>query len=146
MQLTDLDLWFTLDGPVYIAGPMGGLPKSNFPTFDLAAQSLRAQGYEVITPSELDDPAHRAFVLDDSTGSIPPGTTWGTLLGRDVRIVADQCKGIALLPGWERSRGAKLEAMTGLLCGHQFALFDPETYDCTPVSVFYVAEKMYANL
>jgi Domain of unknown function (DUF4406) len=102
---------------VYIAGPMTGLPQNNFPAFDEAARRLREQGYEVVSPAELDDPADRDLALKD----LPATKTWGDFLARDVKLIADTGIGaIVLLPGWDKSRGARLEATVGMLCGLYF--------------------------
>ena len=37
---------------VYVAGPMSGMPGHNFPAFNAAADSLRAQGWHVENPAE----------------------------------------------------------------------------------------------
>lgn len=43
---------------IYDSGPMTGLPGLNFPAFDAAAKQLRAAGYDVVNPAELNpDPA-----------------------------------------------------------------------------------------
>lgn len=98
---------------VYIAGPMTGLPQNNFPAFDNAASDLRALGYDVVSPAELDDPADRDLALQD----LPATKTWGDFLARDVKLIADAGIGaIILLPNWQQSRGARLEATVGLLC------------------------------
>src|SRR3972149_3772022 len=39
---------------VYLAGPMTGLPASNFRVFDVAAAQLRRLGFEVFSPAEND--------------------------------------------------------------------------------------------
>lgn len=79
---------------IYIAGPMTGLPESNYPAFNQAADILRAQGFEVENPAE--NPA-------------PPCGSWEAYMRMAVRqLIA--CDGIALLPGWERSRGATIES------------------------------------
>jgi len=80
---------------VYISGPMTGKPDFNYPAFHAAAASLREQGFEVINPAEMD--AADAGPL-----------TWEQYLRRDIRKLMD-AERIALLPGWERSRGASLE-------------------------------------
>ena len=94
----------------YLAGPMNGLPQLNFPVFDRVAASLRKQGYDIVSPSELDSPEERAAALKGRQLR-----TWGELLSRDVLLIANSVQGMILLPGWERSRGAKLEATVGLL-------------------------------
>lgn len=37
---------------VYISGPMGGLPRDNFPAFNRAARHFRRLGWVVINPAE----------------------------------------------------------------------------------------------
>ena len=112
---------------VYIAGPMTGLPQNNFPAFDTAAQELRENDHIVISPAELDDPIDRDLALKD----LPATKTWGDFLARDVKLIADAgIEAIFLLPDWEKSRGARLEATVGLLCGLKFFLYaDDGTYD-----------------
>lgn len=108
---------------VYIAGPMTSYPQFNIPAFDAAAATLRAAGYEVVSPAELDDPATRAAALVSPDGA--PGTgssngeTWGDFLARDVKLIADDgIEAVFVLPGWARSRGARLETfVASALCG-----------------------------
>jgi hypothetical protein len=107
---------------LYIAGPMTGIPGFNYPAFDDAAADLRARGYEAVSPAEMDDPDVRAAALANPNGDLATfdadtGKTWGDLLARDVKLVADEVDGIAVLPGWERSRGARLETFVAKLCG-----------------------------
>ncbi len=98
---------------VYIAGPMTRLPSFNIPAFDAAAAELRRRGFDVVSPAELDDPALRAEELASPDGN-PDGLTephdWGTLLGRDLVVIAtSELTGVWVLPGWEASRGTRLE-------------------------------------
>ena len=83
---------------LYVSGPMTGLPELNFPAFHAAAASLRAAGYAVINPAEFGE---------------GDGMTWADYLRKDIRALMD-CDGIALLDGWERSRGARLERHIGI--------------------------------
>lgn len=103
---------------------MSGIPQFNFPAFDRAAEGLRRRGFTVISPAELDDRKTREDALASPDGRLidgkSSGQTWGEFLARDVKIVSDQVQGIILMPGWETSRGAKLEAYVGLLCKHDF--------------------------
>jgi nucleoside 2-deoxyribosyltransferase len=99
---------------VYVAGPMTWKPQFNIPTFDAAAENLRNQGYEVISPAELDDPDTRAAALASPDGApasgVVNGETWGDFLARDVKLIADGgIERIYVLPGWEESSGAQLE-------------------------------------
>jgi len=79
---------------IYVSGPMTGLPDHNFPAFHAAAARLRAAGYEVINPAE-----------NFGGRTDLPRETY---LRADVILLA-QCEAIAMLPGWQESRGAKLE-------------------------------------
>lgn len=78
---------------IYIAGLMTGLPEFNFPAFNEAAAKLRAMGYEVENPAENPEP---------SCGS------WLAYMRMAVRQVS-RVDALVLLPGWEKSRGARVE-------------------------------------
>lgn len=78
---------------VYIAGPMSGLPDFNYPAFFKAAERLRAAGYEVENPAE----------------NKPEGTASWQAYMRMSLVQISRVDGIALLPGWQESKGASLE-------------------------------------
>ena len=78
---------------IYIAGPMTGLPGHNYAAFNNAAAHLRAQGYSVENPAENPEPACK---------------TWAGYMRMAVRQLAI-CDHVALLPGWESSKGASVE-------------------------------------
>jgi hypothetical protein len=80
---------------VYLSGKMTGLPDLGFAAFSRAAASLRASGYEVINPAEL-----------DAADAAPK--EWHEYLRRDIAQLVT-CDAIALLPNWTDSRGARLE-------------------------------------
>lgn len=84
----------------YIAGPMTGYPEWNHPAFAAKAAELRAQGKDVINPAEF----------DAEVGTDQP---WSAYLRRDLVLLAEQCDEIVFLPGWQESRGAKLEHHVG---------------------------------
>jgi len=113
----------------YVAGPMSGIPQYNIPAFDAASWALRAAGWDIVSPAELDHPEVRAACMASPDGgkigqTNGIGGTWGDFLARDVKIVADQVDAIVLLPGWENSKGANLEAFVGTLCKKTFYLYN----------------------
>jgi len=169
---------------LYVAGPMTGIPRFNFPLFDAVSAALRAQGYTIISPAETDHEQTRAAAMASETGDVAElatvegAETWGDCLARDVKMLADgfpvdteesddsfrarvlaaqkmadesaaaagidapllkelgfvrridrsllKIDGLALLPNWEKSRGARLEAFVGLLTGKEY--FTVEAY------------------
>lgn len=107
---------------VYIANKMTWKPQFNYPWFDLAAASLRARGFEVQSPAEMDDPETRAMALksmDGAPGSgVAKGETWGDFLARDVKLIADGgIDAIVVGPEWAESSGAKLETFVATQIG-----------------------------
>lgn len=92
---------------VYVAGPMSGIPDLNYPAFQRAAVRLRASGYEVLSPAEINADADKHA---PAFGSPDYLQHWRACMRRDIAQLVT-CDAIALLPGWERSRGAKLELM-----------------------------------
>ncbi|WP_322080153.1 DUF4406 domain-containing protein [Burkholderia cenocepacia] len=87
---------------IYVAGPMTGHPHLNFPAFHAEAARLRALGYEVVNPAELN--------ADPSAG-------WLECMRVDIKHLVD-CDAIAMLEGWQNSRGAQLEYTIALTLGH----------------------------
>jgi hypothetical protein len=104
---------------VYIAGPMSGHPEHNFPAFRRAAADLRRRGYEVLSPVELDE----AEGYDPSQG-LEPGQ-YAEFLARDIdRIASDGIEAIALLPGWEKSKGVAAELAFARATGLKVYLYE----------------------
>lgn len=80
--------------PVYIAGPMTGTPDWNFPKFHQVSNALREAGRTVVNPAEN----------FGGRTDLP----WETYLRLAIQQVA-MCNSIVMLPGWEESKGARLE-------------------------------------
>jgi len=76
---------------VYISGPMTGYPEHNYPAFFAAEDALTNFGHVVSNPARH-----------------PEQESWEAYLRLDLIdvLVADA---LAVLPGWEASRGAQLE-------------------------------------
>jgi|ERR1035437_1696471 hypothetical protein len=126
---------------VYLAGPMTGIPQFNIPEFDRVASILRDRWHsEVISPAELDSPEIRAISMASPDGALATlkthNATWGDFLARDVKLLADDgIERIVLLPGWERSRGARLETfVANALCGIEVWVWDDRSQGITRVS------------
>lgn len=103
--------WFEPEGEYYLAGPMTGIRGFNFPAFDEAAAQLRAEGFLILSPAEMDDDSEREAALasdgmPNAHTSLHPRAHY---LKRDFLIVTEVRDGIIVLPGWERSSGARGE-------------------------------------
>jgi nucleoside 2-deoxyribosyltransferase len=111
---------------IYLAGPMSGLPEENYPAFNAEAARLRAIGFHVENPAEN-----------------PAQDSWQAYMRQAVRQMMT-CDAVALLPGWENSRGALIE--NGLAVGlgipvrkcaeYQGKQADPDCWLCEGTSKF----------
>ena len=116
---------------LYVAGPMTGIPQFNIPAFNAAAVALRDAGFEVISPAELDDPETYKAALaspDGAAHDVVKHGTWGDFLARDVKLLVDDgIEAIVVLPGWQKSRGARLETFVGSrMCGMPIYRYDAQ--------------------
>lgn len=106
----------------YLAGPMSNIPQFNFPEFDRVSAALRAQGAVIVSPAEMDDQETRAAALASPDGILTArGQTWGDFLARDLKLIADKCDGVIVMPYWGSSKGARQELFTALNCGKRVA-------------------------
>jgi hypothetical protein len=84
---------------------MTGIEDFNFPAFDEAAELLRAAGYDVINPADVD----RSLGIDPKVAQITfQESDYNAAMRRDIPLVLG-ADGVALLHGWRRSRGANIE-------------------------------------
>ncbi|MCV7205284.1 DUF4406 domain-containing protein [Mycolicibacterium peregrinum] len=73
---------------------MTGIPDFNYPMFNVVAQHLRGLGHKVQNPAE-----------NDGGSSDKP---WQFYMRLALRQLLD-CDEVMLLPGWQNSRGARIE-------------------------------------
>ena len=114
---------------IYLAGPMREIPQFNFPAFKEGAEFLRAEGHEVFSPAEHDESTFgKGFADDNLTGSEANAAEKAglseiqlrrTLFGADLNWICKEADAIALLPGWEASRGVRAELATANALGLQ---------------------------
>lgn len=86
---------------IYIAGPMSGYKKFNYPAFHEAEARLREAGYEPVNPA-------KGYQISEDGDSLAEGVTYQDCLREALKDLLT-CDGVALLPGWEDSVGASLE-------------------------------------
>lgn len=109
----------------YLAGPMRGLPLFNYPAFHAAVAKLRAQGHEVFSPAERDIERHGKDISqgnmagDETLAAEQHGFNLREALRDDCSYICLHADAIVLLPGWERSKGAKAERALSIALGHQ---------------------------
>lgn len=99
---------------IYLAGPMTGIPKFNFPKFLAAACALREMGHEVFCPAENDiatygEEPFMSSALGRHDDIEHLGCTYRAVMKTDLSWICDYAEGIAMLPGWENSKGANAE-------------------------------------
>lgn len=100
---------------IYIAGPMRGIPNFNFPAFFGAEADLIKLGHEVFNPAARDNLRHGVDIgAGNHTGSVEQaaqehGFNLRDALAHDLKYICREADGIALLPGWEKSKGAVAE-------------------------------------
>lgn len=94
---------------LYLAGPMTGIPNWNYPAFERATQALRAAGYTVVSPHELDRQMDHDPNVDGHLG-------YREYMKQDLPAVLES-DAVAVLPGWAASKGARLEVHVAEQCG-----------------------------
>lgn len=82
---------------------MSGHDDFNFPAFHKAAKELRKKGDEVFSPAEAD------LEKWGDIETVRKEATYRECLGTDLNWILDNADAIALLPGWENSKGVAAE-------------------------------------
>jgi len=104
---------------------MSGIPNFNFPAFYEAADKLRREGHEVFNPAERDNERHGVDIgADNASGSQEEasekyGFSLRDALADDTAYICKEATAIAMLPGWENSKGARAEWSLAHALGHE---------------------------
>lgn len=108
---------------IYVAGPMRGIPEFNFPAFNAAAAMLREEGHTVFNPAEKDNERHGKDISkgnatgDEKLATELHGFNLRVALGDDLAWICAEADAVAVLPGWEKSKGAIAEHATAVALG-----------------------------
>lgn len=97
----------------YISGPITGQPNGNKEAFEQGAICALAKGYQPINP-------HNNGLDKDSP--------WIEHMRADIKSMMD-CDVIMLLPGWRKSKGARIEAMIAQALGFDRVQFEQDVAD-----------------
>lgn len=103
---------------IYISGPMTGHPEWGYPAFHAAEERLRGAGWEQVV-----NPATNFEGRTDLPRSV--------YMAKDVGQLLD-CHAVFMLPGWQNSKGARLELALALELGME-VVFHEDASDRPPV-------------
>lgn len=113
---------------IYIAGPMRGIAEFNFPAFNQAALKLRDEGHTIFNPAEKDCERHGTDISkgnhagDEALATKDHGFNLRVALADDLAWICAHAEAIAMLPGWEKSKGATAEHATAVALGIKVVL------------------------
>ena len=103
---------------IYIAGPMSGITQFNYPEFFSVASDLRDLGHNVINPAETN-----GLTIEDALNDVDANPrSWEYYMRKDVMSVA-KVDAVCLLPGWQNSKGARLEVTVAKALGIPLYIF-----------------------
>ena len=122
----------------YIAGPMRGVPRFNFPAFEVAEKYLISVGMEPYNPARVDiEMGYDPYALPDDWDwwTLPEGLLMEDIAQRDLSAVID-CDSIYLLEGWENSAGARSEVAVAWWLKKGFMYDTPATLRYTATDLF----------
>ena len=96
----------------YIACGMTGIHLSNWPHFEKWEADLTAVGWNIVSPTRVDEAVGSVTVERDGdtvlSVEVAPKFDYEVILGIDF-LAMRFCDAIILLPGWEQSSGANRE-------------------------------------
>ena len=93
----------------YLSGPMSGLPRSEYRRrFREAETILRRHGYGCINPCRV-WPCRFPWLYRLMNALLGRRLAYAVILAYDLILLMTRADGIAMLPGWQASRGAQIE-------------------------------------
>lgn len=99
---------------IYIAGPMRGYPEHNFPAFFAAEEKWQGRGAvikKIYNPAKMDlDEGYDPNTVTDTREHLKG------CMRRDLNAILN-CDAVVMLPGWEKSEGAKVEHALAVYLG-----------------------------
>ena len=94
---------------IYISGPMTGIePREYRRRFREAETILRRHGYGCINPCRV-WPCRFPWLYRLMNALLGKRLTYAVILAYDLILLMTRADGIAMLPGWQSSRGAQIE-------------------------------------
>ena len=94
---------------IYISGPMTGIePREYRRRFREAEAILRRHGYGCINPCRV-WPCRFPWLYRLMNALLGKRLTYAVILTYDLILLMTRADGIAMLPGWQASRGAQIE-------------------------------------
>lgn len=102
---------------IYIAGPMSGIVDYNRAAFNEAAEAFRDGGWDVFNPATNDVELFGSYEACDEAIKEDRQGALRIMLGSDLDFITREADAIAMLPGWEKSFGARAEHATAVALG-----------------------------
>lgn len=88
---------------IYVSGPMTGIPEYNAPAFNALARRIKDMGLFCVNPIDIS----ANIVTSVERGEITMPSRY-YFMRLDIQALCD-CDAILMLPGWQKSWGAKWE-------------------------------------
>ena len=97
---------------VYLSGPMTGCARADYVRrFREAETILRRHGYGCINPCRV-WACRWPWIYKAMEFCLGHSKAYALILAYDLLLLMTRADGIAMLPGWEQSRGARIENYT----------------------------------
>lgn len=107
---------------LYLAGPMSHIKFFNFPAFHAAEAALNSKGHEVYSPARLTElecgrDFSTRYPTGDHAAAVCNGFNFRRAMAWNLMAICNEVDALALLPGWENSKGAAVEIDVAKLLG-----------------------------